>query len=152
MRPSMPLRANCASSACALCTLPKTSPDSASKAWRAPGDGLSQHREDERIGARACIERTGNRDADSASAQHRPIRNRATAAAVTIASSVRKTLLSVISESGGEKGQVACHTAEPGVVEPAAGSQDVYGVESANPLWASTLTVAFRQVRSAARR
>ena len=36
MRPSIALRANCASWPCVLCTLPNTSPESASKACRAP--------------------------------------------------------------------------------------------------------------------
>ena len=36
MRPSIALRANCASWPCVLCTLPKTSPESASNACSAP--------------------------------------------------------------------------------------------------------------------
>ena len=60
MRPSIALRANCVSPACALCTLPKTSPDSASKACRAPSARLIEHRDHERIGYRTAIE--GRRD------------------------------------------------------------------------------------------
>ena len=61
MRPSMALRANCVCPACVVCTLPNTSPESASNAWRAPSAVWLSTAMTSGLDGRTCVERARNR-------------------------------------------------------------------------------------------